>query len=299
MIIKSNEWVSYNNGNYTVNINLKNGTKIRETKDNIFIPSFPECIDLKITNQCDMKCVMCHEDSYIDGKHGDLNAEFINTIKPFTEIAIGGGNALSHPDLITFLYKLKNNNIIANITINQNHFIKNQDMINKLVNEDLIKGLGISLTQATDNFVNTIKKYPNAVIHVINGIITKEDLYKLYDNNLKLLILGYKKIRRGKDLYNRIGLSIDILKQLMYENLPEIIKHFKIVSFDNLAIEQLDVKRLMSEENWNEFYMGDDGQFTMYIDLVEKEFAVSSTSIKRYIILDNIVDMFNVVRKVS
>ena len=97
----------YNNGNYFIKI-FSDGTKIRETDEDVFISSFPECIDLKITNCCDLGCKYCHEDSNINGKHGDiLNAEFINTIKPYTEIACGGGNALSHPDLIPFLIKLK------------------------------------------------------------------------------------------------------------------------------------------------------------------------------------------------
>jgi hypothetical protein len=42
--------------------------------------------------------------------------------------------------------------------------------------------------------------------------------------------------------------------------------------------------------------MGNDGQFTMYIDLVKKQFARSSISTQRYEILDNIEDMFKVVK---
>ena len=43
----------YINGNYTVKI-YEDGTKIRETKEDEFISSFPESIDLKITNRCNM-----------------------------------------------------------------------------------------------------------------------------------------------------------------------------------------------------------------------------------------------------
>ena len=45
--------------------------------------------------------------------------------------------------------------------------------------------------------------------------------------------------------------------------------------------------------------MGNDGQYTMFIDLVNKEFAVSSTWSDRYPIMDNIVDMFKKVKEVS
>lgn len=81
-----------------------------------------------------MGCPYCHEDSKLDGKHGDiLNTKIIDTIRPFTELAIGGGNPLSHPDLILFLKTLKSKNIIANMTVNQNHFVSHQDLIRYLV----------------------------------------------------------------------------------------------------------------------------------------------------------------------
>jgi len=283
----------YQNGNYIVSI-YDDGTKIRETNEDGFISSFPECIDLKITNKCDMLCPFCHENSIPDGLHAELlNNKFIDTIKPYTEIAIGGGNPLSHPQLIEFLEILKNRKIIANITVNQKHFVSHQDIIQGLVNKDLIKGLGISLTSVCDDFINAIKQYPNAVIHVINGVVDLDDLRKLYGYNLKILILGYKEIRRGKDYYSA---EVERKKSEIYNNICEIIKGFKVISFDNLAIQQLNLRRLFTKKDWNEFYMGDDGQFTMYIDLTKREFAKSSTSLIRYKLMENIEDMFKMVK---
>ena len=77
----------------------------------------------------------------------------------------------------------------------------------------------------------------------------------------------------------------------------KIWKKLEVVSFDNLALSQLDVKRFFSDKYWESIYMGNDGQYTMYIDLVKEEFAKSSTSINRFALMDNIVDMFNVVRE--
>lgn len=71
---------------------------------------------------------------------------------------------------------------------------------------------------------------------------------------------------------------------------------FDVVSFDNLAIKQLNPKRLMSDEQWDQFYLGDDGKFSMYIDLVNQEFAKSSVSTERYPIAADIRDMFNKVK---
>lgn len=94
------KWEIYQNGNYTVKINTENGTKIRETKEDGFIPAYAENIDIKISDFCDMECEFCHEGSTRNGKHGDiLNQEFINTLHPYQEVALGGGDVTSHTDL--------------------------------------------------------------------------------------------------------------------------------------------------------------------------------------------------------
>lgn len=284
----------YINGNYKVAI-FNDGTKIRHTDDNYWNARFPENIDLKITNMCDMRCPYCHENSTINGKHGDImNMAFVNTLMPFTEIALGGGNIFTHPDLIPFLKKLKALNIFANITVNQYHFMANLELINKLIEEDLIKGLGVSLMNATDEFITEISKFENAVIHIINGVEMVSNLQKLYDKNLKVLILGYKEFRRGKDYYSSV---VELRKDMLKEELPNLVNHFQVVSFDNLALEQLDVKTLLGEK-WEQFYMGDDGQFTMYIDAVTETFARSSIMpvADRLPLTNNINDMFKIVK---
>lgn len=284
----------YKNGNFKTII-LSDGTKIRETEDDEFVPAFAENMDIKICNFCDMGCPFCHEGSTTDGKFGDiLNEKFIDTLHPYQEVALGGGDATSHPDLIPFLQKLKDRKVIVNMTVNQIHFEKKQELIRRLVEEKLIYGLGISLVNPTKNFIELIKQYPNAVIHVINGVLSPKDVYALENNNLKMLILGYKHLRRGNEYFESELADIKTKQHWLYGNLEFVLKGFKVVSFDNLAIEQLNVRRLMTDEEWDEFYMGDDGTMTYYIDMVEHKFARSSTAAfdKRYNLLDSVDDMF-------
>ena len=281
----------YKNGNYVVKI-LDNGTKIRETEEDDFIPAFAENCDCKITDQCDGGCPFCYEGCTPNGKHGDiLNYKFLDTLHPYTELAING-NDMTHPDLIPFLEKLKEKKVIANMTVNQIHFERYHDMIRDLVDRKLIYGLGISLKDPTEEFISLVKSYPNAVIHVINGILRPSDVKMLADNNIKMLILGYKQLRRGKDWYDVDETNIIEKQTWLYENLEEMLNHFNVISFDNLAITQLNVKRLMSEEDWQEFYMGDDGNYTFYLDLVDGNFGKNSLSTDRYPIMDSIDDMF-------
>lgn len=288
----------YKNGNFVTTI-LSDGTKIRETKDDKFIPSFAENMDIKLTNKCNGGCAWCHEGSSMNGKHGDiLNEKFIDTLHPYQEIAIGGGDVTSHPDLIPFLKKLKEKKVVANMTVNQIHFEKKQELIKKLVDEKLIYGLGVSLVNPTKHLIELIKQYPNAVIHVINGVLKPSDIKALENNNLKMLILGYKHLRRGNEYFETEQNDIESKQQWLYENLEDIIQKFNVVSFDNLAIEQLDVRRLLTQEEWDEFYMGRDSEFTYYIDMVEKKFAKSSTAPfdKRYDLLESVDNMFNKIR---
>lgn len=291
----------YKNGNYNVAI-YEDGTKIRYNDLDELIPNTVESMDIKITNNCSQRCEFCHENSTPDGKHGDiLSPSFLDNLHPYTELAIGGGNPLEHPDLIPFLENCKEKKFIPSMTVNQIHFEKNYDLIEHLINNKLIYGLGISVVDANDSLIEKAKKFPNAVLHVINGIISINELKKLANNKLKLLILGYKIFRRGEKLYEKIPDIIEKKKAAMNEMLPKIIneKWFEVVSFDNLALEQLDVKSLMTEDQWNEFYLGDDGignEYTsasMYVDMVNREFAKNSCSKERYPIMNTVEEMYN------
>lgn len=288
----------YKNGNANVII-FDTGTKVRIIEGiEVYNPKFAENIDVKITDHCDMGCEFCHEGSSTSGHHGNLNARFFNTLHPYQELAIGGGNILDHPDLYEFLKRMKEKKVIVNVTLNQRHFERGIDLVDKLVRENLINGLGVSLVEPTESFINTLKYYPNAVLHVINGIFSSSDYEKLANHDLKILILGYKRIRRGT-LY-QANHERDVLKNQRWlkEFLPKLVDGFSVVSFDNLAIEQLGILERMSCSDIDKFYMGDDGTATFYIDAVKGEFAKSSVTLfnDRKRVLNSVDKMFKMVR---
>ena len=103
---------TYKNGNTIVSIS-DDGTKIRYVPDNApAMPVYPESIDMKITNKCCMMCAMCHEQSTANGNQADLKHPLLDSLHPYTELAIGGGDPLTHPDLEEFLKRMKNKDII-------------------------------------------------------------------------------------------------------------------------------------------------------------------------------------------
>lgn len=289
----------YRNGNYNVTI-FDDGTKIRENDLDFFEADRPESMDCKITNQCPFMCPQCHEKSTPDGKHGDImNVKFIDNLQPGTEMAIGGGAVTSHPQLVPFLRKLKRLGVIPSITVQQLEYQQNVHVIEPLMVEKLIYGLGVSYKTKDDAFWDVVLNNPNVVVHLIAGYHSRDVFEYFANKNAKVLVLGYKNFGRGAELIKQIPMTIkegieDLKYYLKYNK-----EKFKVLSFDNLAIEQLDVKKLLSDEQWQEFYQGDDGTHTMYVDLVKEQFARTSTSKKRYSLTDDIVDMFNVIKNES
>ncbi len=98
---------------------------------------------------------------------------------------------------------------------------------------------------------------------------------------------------KGEKYYNS---EIESNKQHTKEILPSLLNKFDCVSFDNLALSQLDVKSIISKEDYESMFMGNDGEATMYIDLVNRQFAKSSTSVDRYPLETDIIPMFKTVK---
>lgn len=305
---------TYTNGNHKVAI-YSDGTKIKETFDPMadhFTYDFPENFDIKITDQCDGGCAYCHENSTVNGKHGDLRAlePMIATLHAGTECAIGGGNALAHPDLLWFLERLKEQDVIANITINQRHLKPYKDLICRIVGDGLVHGIGISLTDSSNKedfeFIDTLGG--NVVIHTIAGILSAKDIPALIGR--KVLILGYKDLRRGHNMLethrDEIKTNMEWLKFMMMRS----ILPFRVMSFDCLAIEQLDPKTALniSDKDFNTLFQGSDTDVkdadgnitcaTMYIDVPNMQVARMSTAAldKRYAFTgkENIHDLLQV-----
>lgn len=281
---------SYKNGN--VNVVLKeDGTKYRFWKGTEFIVH-PESVDVKITDYCDAGCPFCHEKSTKAGIHGDEEYILKNllSLPRGVEIAIGGGNPLSHPKLLNILGSLKNRGLIVNITVNQLHVEKNLGFLKFLLDSRLIYGLGVSLIPSLNG--KGLKEVSdlsnNVVFHLINKVHTYEDFLNLKKEIFKppkILILGYKDFGRGKNFKNKVfGLN---------EVLDDIFNKTSVTLFDNLAIEQLNLKNRFDEEVWNQRYMGDEFTTSMFFDGVKKEFAPTSTSEKRYSSYKNIKDFWH------
>lgn len=297
-MITTKELVSYKNGDYSVRI-MTDGSKFRsypKDSDNLKI-EFPESIDLKITNKCLNNCLFCHEGSTPSGDHCDYEflMNLLDEFRSGMEIAIGGGNPLSHPRLKDILIEMRSRSLIANMTINE---LDLKDLTDDI--RSLIFGLGVSYHDGK-NLSEYIKSHhdENLVVHCIAGIHPIGLLDTLLSSGIKkILILGYKLTKgRGLKYYTDYEDLIDIKLQRLSRGLPLLLNNHptSVISFDNLAINQLKVRRLFTSDGWDKFYMGDDFTFSMYIDAVDKKMGPSSTSL--LVELDSPIEYFVTHRK--
>ena len=302
----------YQNGNYRVKL-WDDGTKIREgdyAGDGPLIPDFPENCDIKITNWCDNPICerYCHEQSNFKGEHGDLLRLFrlLRTAAPGMECAFGGGSTLSHPGLLELLRLLKNETeLICNVTVNGYHLASQFELIEYMLNEKLIYGMGISFNAAAQRefpYNRLINLTGNMVYHLIAGIHTINDAKWICEARYKpkILVLGYKEFGNGVGYYAQHKNQVDANLYQWLTKIHTLIGYKDLIlSFDNLAVEQLKIRRFFDEEGWNRFYQGDDGFTNLYVDAVKKEYAISSRSPNKHKLKDEdtFASIFEVVRK--
>jgi len=300
----------YINGNYCVRISSRNNRTWETLKygEKVFKPDFPDSIDLKLTNRCKVGCPYCHEGSFPGGKIFNLD----RTIKVLSklprvpiELAIGGGDILcndSMESVTNFIKWAVDYGFEVNGTINIKSFPRDGSLTPGMLRiMSLLDNVGISIENCNlfkereDEILDTsdpvkvaISGVPwrNKVFHVILGIFSVSDLRDvlkgLYSWDCdKLLILGYKSFGRGKNMNPLNKELIEEYREVIKDYLHHEKERTTTIGFDNLALEQLDLKSIVQKNHWEKFYLGEEFTNSMYIDAVEETFAPTSRSTDR------------------
>lgn len=274
--------MKYINGNASVWLNLQDGTRIIEYPDNERLTlDTPLNIDIRVSTQCPYgyntntkksTCAFCHESALVNGvecHYGVLQQVLMDAKLPRgTEIALGVNQVTD--DLVQFVKNLWKLGLVVNITMNERYITEFGDTRLKEM-MPYVFGLGISYRslQGCLSLPDWIADYPHTVIHVINGIDNFDDVKELGVKYHKLLVLGEKDFgfNRGK-----VNLNTEQHKQWKF-NIMQLTKIFDIVSFDNLGLQQLEIRGKITDEEYKSFYQG---EHSMYINAVEQYFAPSS-----------------------
>jgi len=268
--------VEYTNGNAVVSV-LLDGTRTVTWVDNELKLDYPLNIDIRVQSGCPLGynkntgksvCHFCHESATVDGDECDYTElkSVLAEIPAGIELAIGC-NQYSE-QLWEFLHWAKECGFICNLTVNQLTIASMRKHIQHLIDNQLIYGLGVSFRAITAFIPFT--EYDNMVVHVIAGIDDFSAVKGLSTIGVKkILILGEKDF--GFNL-GKVDLTSRSHKQwLWYVN--ELFKLFDVVAFDNLALEQLKIKRFIPDDLWKSSYQH---EHSFYINAVDKYFSPSS-----------------------
>jgi hypothetical protein len=272
--------IQYQNGNGLVELH-EDGTRVIQYEDVLEL-DYPLNIDIRVSTQCSFGynpqtgtafCSFCHESARTDGNECDykLLQDKLIGLPRGIELAIGA-NQLT-VNLCGFIWWCKEQGYIVNLTINQGHIKRDEVTINSLIKNDFIKGLGISYRSGLNWRVpQSILDYEHTVFHVIAGIDSIDDVLSLKDKSVKkVLVLGEKDFGFNE---GKVDLTTRNHKE-WYWWVGKMFKTFNITSFDNLGLEQLNIKRFFSDDNW-EIY--NQGEHSFYINAVDQYFAPSSRS---------------------
>jgi len=273
-----NKVATYQNGNAGIEL-FEDGTRIIQFEDNLKL-DYPLNIDIRVSTKCAFGfnpstgksfCSFCHESATTDGKECDFEIlkDKLKGLPEGIELAIGS-NELSEK-LHNFLIWCHYQGFICNLTINQGHIKRDILRLASVIEKNYIKGLGISYrSELKFDIPKYILEYSNTVFHVISGIDTYQDIEDLSTKGVKkILILGEKDFGFNQ---GKVNLTSKTHKE-WYWWVHKLFSKFEVVSFDNLALEQLNIKRFFTNENWEVF---NNGEHSFYINAVNQYFSPSS-----------------------
>lgn len=267
---------TYTNGNAAITLD-SDGTRTIEFENELKL-DYPLNIDVRVQSICPLGynpstgkavCDFCHESARTDGSECDYDKLLskLQGLPKGIEIAIGCN--VFTDKFRYFLSECKKMGYVCNVTVNQLSINKHEIELTKAINDGLIKGLGISYRSSKFNIPQFFKDYSNSVVHVIAGIDDIHEIMKL--DVKKILVLGEKDFGFNS---GRVDLTSQKHKEWFWY-IRKLFDIFDIVSFDNLALDQLKVKRFLPDDVYDTFYQG---EHSFYINAVNETFARSSRS---------------------
>ena len=300
--LKSNfEYKAIFKNNYTKNLKLIK-------KDNL---SFPEDIEISITNICNLKCQMCSgsESSKLLIENNDLNFENHNQ----KNYNFNKKNYFKIEEIIKQDVKLLNlrggEPLINKIIIN---------LIQKLVDEEKAKNITLHITTngttCNDKILKLMSHFKNVRIMFSIEYVGKFNDYLRYPSNWEEIEKNILKFKSLKNVYLYINTIIQNLNILYLEPLIEfaykhnIFLNFRILKkpiyleLDNLPIDilkksyeklvKIDKKKLIHTENIHETinyleniiknFKFNQKKFNMFTDMIKKRDRYRKISIADY-----------------
>lgn len=242
--------------------------------------TYPELVDISITDYCESNCAYCYRGSTTDGKHSEWShlttiIYYLHKMGVF-EIAIGGGEPTSHPKFVDLLLLCKKYNIVANFTT------RNLDWIKNLSWTTFINAFGAfaySIESAKQIFqlheTLTSVDFPTykCNIQLVMGVVTKQQFIEIVEacaaTNMTLVLLGYKTTHRGSNYdHKKYDWLIDVINDVRSKKYVKIGIDTVLAQQFETELKKANISRLL--------YSKEEGKFSCFIDAVKMIISPSS-----------------------
>lgn len=279
--------------NYWILINQETGERITLTFDDNSAPytrsSFPQLVDLIISDQCYCNCNYCYRNCTPNGKIAPINTiyHYLESLYNLgtMEVALGGGDLLKYPyldDLLNLVKEFRKKNMIINTTIRVNTDNNEKPIQDYIIQKFMKTFNGVAFSIDKHYQLNAIKKYLNerSSIQIIPelgaGYFHSAIIDEIKKSNLKTVtLLGFKQTGRGdynefKKIYER---TINDNRQ-KFNGWISLYTHCCInLNVDTQLIKNIpEIKSSLKE--W--MYTENEGTFTCCINAVNNTMMKSS-----------------------
>lgn len=202
----------------------RSGDKFRLSLDDKPAPTkgtWPELVDIKITDFCPYDCSYCYQGSTVRGNHAPL--EYLQRIATMfknsgvLEVALGGGEPTLHPDFEKIVEAFSSAGCIVNVTSRNIKYWENLKASgsNK---KTMVTAVAFSVDSAKEllDIKNRIGYISGVQIHfqVVVGTVSADELEKIMEaaGDSRLTLLGYKTTGRGREAMAGLPI-IDVIDQ--------------------------------------------------------------------------------------
>ena len=281
--------------NYWILINQETGERITLTFDDSGAPytrsSFPQLVDLIISDQCYHNCNYCYRNCTPTGKVASIETIYhyleglynLGTM----EVALGGGDLLKYPhldDLLNLVKEFRKKNMIINTTIRVNDDNNEKPIQDYIIRKFMETFNGIAFSIDKHYQLSDIKKYINesSSIQIIPelgaGYFHSAIIDEIKKSNLKTVtLLGFKQTGRSDD-----NAFKNIYEQTINNNRQKFNGWISLYTHccRNLNVDTQLIKNIpeikSSLKEW--MYTENEGMFTCCINAVDNTMMKSSYS---------------------
>ena len=270
-------------GRYWSLYNTWNGNKVRFSIDDSAPDyeksTYPELVDLKLTDQCPYQCAFCFQGSTPQGQHASLDTlvpiiQSLGRMGVF-EIAFGCGEPTHYPYLREVLEITAACGIAPNFTTFGVDWLRDERLVETV--KKYVKAIGVSVHNARDlNKVakirevlgNTVRVMAQHVVGSVDMEVTASVMEETWKGRYDILLLGYKRVGFGADIEPHDMTGLDTLLRLRQDQSQRYWgSNFSMLGVDTSFVQQFD-PILQDLGIPSVLKTSEEGKFSMYIDAV-------------------------------